>query len=88
MVLTLAFGDARVIAQRLVLGADAIFLDGFAPDRNAEMWEPSVLKAIARCARPEATLATWTTARAVRDALVNCGFPSRRNPGTDASARC
>ncbi len=74
VVLTLAFGDARAIAHRLVLGADAIFLDGFAPDRNAEMWEPSVLKAIARCARPEATLATWTTARTVRDALVNCGF--------------
>jgi tRNA 5-methylaminomethyl-2-thiouridine biosynthesis bifunctional protein len=62
------------MAQRLVVGADAIYLDGFAPDRNAEMWEPSVLKAIARCARPEATLATWTTARTVRDALANCGF--------------
>ncbi len=74
MVLTLAFGDARAIARRLVLGADAIYLDGFAPDRNTEMWEPSVLKAIARCARPEATLATWTTARTVRDALVDCGF--------------
>ena len=81
VVLTLAFGDARVITQRLVLGADAIFLDGFAPDRNAQMWEPAVLKAIARCARTEATLATWTTARTVRDALVNCGFAVETKPG-------
>ncbi|HQR55464.1 MAG TPA: bifunctional tRNA (5-methylaminomethyl-2-thiouridine)(34)-methyltransferase MnmD/FAD-dependent 5-carboxymethylaminomethyl-2-thiouridine(34) oxidoreductase MnmC [Burkholderiaceae bacterium] len=74
VVLTLAFGDARSIARHLAVGADAIYLDGFAPDRNAEMWEPAVLKAIARCARPGATLATWTTARTVRDTLVNCGF--------------
>ena len=30
--LTLAFGDARATAPQLRLGADAIFLDGFAPD--------------------------------------------------------
>ena len=81
IVLTLAFGDARVIAQRLKVGADAIYLDGFAPDRNPEMWEASVLKAIARCARTDATLATWTTARAVRDALATCGFALETRPG-------
>lgn len=74
VVLTLAFGDARSLAPELVMGADAIFLDGFAPDRNPEMWEPALLKALARCARPGATLATWSTARVVRDALVACGF--------------
>jgi tRNA 5-methylaminomethyl-2-thiouridine biosynthesis bifunctional protein len=81
IVLTLAFGDARVIAQRLKVGADAICLDGFAPDRNPEMWGASVLKAIARCARTDATLATWTTARAVRDTLATCGFALEMRPG-------
>ncbi len=81
ILLTLAFGDARVIARRLKVGADAIYLDGFAPDRNPEMWEASVLKAIARCARTDATLATWTTARAVRDALATCGFVLETRPG-------
>ena len=81
IVLTLALGDARVIARRLGVGADAIFLDGFAPDRNPEMWDASLLKAIARCARPEATLATWTTARHVRDALASCGFVIEARPG-------
>src|SRR5512134_740339 len=74
VVLALAFGDARELTPQLVLGADAIYLDGFAPDRNPEMWEPALLKAVAHCARAEATLATWCTARPVRDALQAAGF--------------
>ena len=52
VVLTLAFGDAREVVPELQLGADAIYLDGFAPARNPQMWEPTLLKAVARCARP------------------------------------
>lgn len=74
VVLTLALGDARRLLPRLVVGADAIYLDGFAPARNPQMWEPALLKAIGRCARPGARLATYTTARAVRDALASAGF--------------
>jgi tRNA 5-methylaminomethyl-2-thiouridine biosynthesis bifunctional protein len=81
VVLTLAFGDARTLAPLLALGADAIYLDGFAPDRNPEMWERSVLKAVARCARPRARLATWTTARCVRDTLRDSGFVLETRPG-------
>jgi tRNA 5-methylaminomethyl-2-thiouridine biosynthesis bifunctional protein len=74
VVLTLALGDARDVVPRLACGADAFYLDGFAPARNPQMWEPALLKALARLARPDATLATWTTARAVRDALADGGF--------------
>jgi tRNA 5-methylaminomethyl-2-thiouridine biosynthesis bifunctional protein len=72
--LTLAFGDARTLVPDLVLGADAFYLDGFAPHRNPELWDPALLKALARLARPQATLASWTAARAVRDALASAGF--------------
>jgi tRNA 5-methylaminomethyl-2-thiouridine biosynthesis bifunctional protein len=72
--LTLAFGDVRSVLPQLVAGADAIYLDGFAPERNPAMWEPAVLKAVARCARPGAMLATYSTASAVRDALSAAGF--------------
>jgi len=34
LVLTLALGDAAETVPQLALGADAFFLDGFAPDRN------------------------------------------------------
>jgi tRNA 5-methylaminomethyl-2-thiouridine biosynthesis bifunctional protein len=72
--LTLGFGDARTLVPQLVLGADAFYLDGFAPERNPELWDAALLKALARLARPDATLASWTTARAVRDALAAGGF--------------
>ena len=74
VVLTLALGDARDFVPQLVCGADAFYLDGFAPDRNPQMWEPQLLKSLARMARAEATLATWSTARDVRDALAAAGF--------------
>ena len=72
--LTLGFGDALTLVPQLLLGADAFYLDGFAPERNPELWDAALLKALARLARPDATLASWTTARAVRDALAAGGF--------------
>jgi tRNA 5-methylaminomethyl-2-thiouridine biosynthesis bifunctional protein len=79
--LTLAFGDVADILPQLRLAADAFYLDGFAPDRNAQMWTPAVMKALARLARPGATLATYTTARAVRDALAAAEFAPELRPG-------
>ena len=79
--LTLAFADVADVLPKLRLEADAIYLDGFAPDRNPDMWTPTIMKALARCARPGATAATYTTARAVRDALAGAGFVSEQRPG-------
>ena len=79
--LTLIFGDVSDALPGLRFAADAIFLDGFAPDRNPGMWAPEVMRALARCVRPGATLATYTTARAVRDALAHAGFVTELPPG-------
>ncbi|HVQ61141.1 MAG TPA: bifunctional tRNA (5-methylaminomethyl-2-thiouridine)(34)-methyltransferase MnmD/FAD-dependent 5-carboxymethylaminomethyl-2-thiouridine(34) oxidoreductase MnmC [Burkholderiales bacterium] len=72
--LTLALADVADILPGLRLAADAFYLDGFAPDRNPDMWSSTMMKALARLARSGATLATYTTARAVRDALAAAGF--------------
>lgn len=79
--LTLALGDATRVVPQLVAGADAFYLDGFAPDRNPDMWSPALLKSLARLARPGATLATWCVAQPVRDALAEAGFDVRLRPG-------
>jgi tRNA 5-methylaminomethyl-2-thiouridine biosynthesis bifunctional protein len=79
--LTLAFADVADILPGLRLAADAFYLDGFAPDRNPYMWSPATMKALARLARSGATLATYTTARAVRDALAAAGFIPELRPG-------
>lgn len=80
--LLLAFGDVADWARELVLQADAVFLDGFAPARNPQMWSPRVLQAIARRCKPGTTAATWSAARSVRDALNAAGFTVERAPGS------
>ncbi|MGH9938289.1 MAG: tRNA (5-methylaminomethyl-2-thiouridine)(34)-methyltransferase MnmD, partial [Blastocatellia bacterium] len=79
--LTLALADVADILPKLRLAADAIYLDGFAPDRNPDMWTPAMMKALARLCRPGATAATYATARAVRDALAAAGFVPELRPG-------
>jgi tRNA 5-methylaminomethyl-2-thiouridine biosynthesis bifunctional protein len=79
--LTLAFADVADVLLKLRLAADAIYLDGFAPDRNPEMWAVTVMKGLARRARPGTTAATYATARAVRDALAAAGFVPELRPG-------
>jgi tRNA 5-methylaminomethyl-2-thiouridine biosynthesis bifunctional protein len=81
VLLTLAFGDARAVVPQLALGVDAFFLDGFAPSRNPQLWEPALIKALARHARPEATLATYTASTAVRESLVGAGFDVQARAG-------
>jgi tRNA 5-methylaminomethyl-2-thiouridine biosynthesis bifunctional protein len=81
LTLTLALGDIAALLPKLALAADALYLDGFAPERNAEMWSPATMKALARLARPGATLATYTAARAVREALAAAGFTPALRPG-------
>lgn len=79
--LTLAIGDAERLAGRLPVAADAFYLDGFAPSRNPRMWSPALMKSLARLARPGATLATYSAASAVREALSLAGFEVRLAPG-------
>ncbi len=82
--LLLVFGQVGAVIKELDLAADAFYLDGFAPDRNPAMWDPALLKALARRAAPGATAASWTVARCVRDGLQAAGFAVERVPGFGA----
>ena len=79
--LTLVFDDVAHALPRLRGGADAFYLDGFSPQKNPDMWSPRVMQALARLARNDATLATYTTARTVKDALAQAGFAVERRRG-------
>lgn len=72
--LTIAFGDALELLPKLWLRADAFYLDGFAPEKNPDLWSTPVFKALARLAGHEATLATYTCAGHVRRGLEDAGF--------------
>jgi tRNA 5-methylaminomethyl-2-thiouridine biosynthesis bifunctional protein len=81
VVLTLLFGEAREMLGQLVARVDAFYLDGFSPARNPAAWTPEVVRELARIAAPGATLATWTVAGGVREALAAAGFEVERRPG-------
>ncbi|MES2610993.1 MAG: FAD-dependent 5-carboxymethylaminomethyl-2-thiouridine(34) oxidoreductase MnmC [Pseudomonadota bacterium] len=81
VLLTLYAGDTQAMLRQQALTVDAVYLDGFSPQRNPEIWDAHTLKAVARCCRRGTRLATWTIARAVRDALAQCGFEVTRVPG-------
>jgi tRNA 5-methylaminomethyl-2-thiouridine biosynthesis bifunctional protein len=74
VVLTLLFGEAADSLSELEARADAIYLDGFAPARNPELWSPRIFHLLARLAAPGATLATWSVAGHVREGLTHAGF--------------
>src|SRR6266581_1361309 len=73
VVLTLFFADIKVLRD-LRLAADAIYLDGFAPAKNPDMWSAALLRAVSRLAATGATAATWSVASSVRHALEATGF--------------
>lgn len=79
--LLLAFGDAATTLRRLVLAADVIYLDGFAPSRNPDAWSDQVLRGLARLSRPGTTLASYSCAAPVRRALADAGFDVTLAPG-------
>lgn len=81
---TLIAGDARATLPRWTGRADAWFLDGFAPARNPELWEPALLTEVARHTAPGGTAATYTAAGHVRRALAQAGFTVTRAPGFGA----
>ncbi|MFZ5486809.1 MAG: tRNA (5-methylaminomethyl-2-thiouridine)(34)-methyltransferase MnmD [Pseudomonadota bacterium] len=81
VLLTLCIGDAQTLLRQQDGAVDAVYLDGFSPQCNPDIWSLHTLKAVARWCRRGTRLATWCVARSVRDALAQCGFVVQRVPG-------
>lgn len=82
VLLTLCIGDAKAMLREAAFEADSVYLDGFGPLRNPDIWDVHTLKAVARRCRRGTRVATWTVARDVRDGLAQCGFVMHKVPGT------
>ncbi|MBR8224335.1 bifunctional tRNA (5-methylaminomethyl-2-thiouridine)(34)-methyltransferase MnmD/FAD-dependent 5-carboxymethylaminomethyl-2-thiouridine(34) oxidoreductase MnmC [Burkholderia ambifaria] len=77
VVLTLAFGDARDMLQRLVARADAFYLGNVASAAHGDVLSADVIRAVARIAADGATYATHSHDDTVKHALEQTGFTSR-----------
>jgi len=81
VILTLAYGDGVQQLSGVCATVDAWYLDGFAPERNPELWSERLVAQVARLSRPGTTLASFTVAGFVRRCLSNFGFTLHKVPG-------
>ncbi len=83
--LTLLYGDAAALLAGLCRAdgfrVDAWFLDGFAPRLNPALWEPALLRTLARLSKPGTTAATYSVAGEFRRSLAEAGFDVRKMRG-------
>ncbi|WP_175657279.1 bifunctional tRNA (5-methylaminomethyl-2-thiouridine)(34)-methyltransferase MnmD/FAD-dependent 5-carboxymethylaminomethyl-2-thiouridine(34) oxidoreductase MnmC [Burkholderia ambifaria] len=77
VMLTLAFGDAHDMLQRLVARADAFYLGNLTSAAHGDLLSADVIRALARIAADGATYATHSHDDAVKHALEQTGFTSR-----------
>ncbi|WP_426358352.1 bifunctional tRNA (5-methylaminomethyl-2-thiouridine)(34)-methyltransferase MnmD/FAD-dependent 5-carboxymethylaminomethyl-2-thiouridine(34) oxidoreductase MnmC [Pseudocolwellia sp. HL-MZ19] len=76
--LTLYIGDATEVYTALKSPKEGLidtwYLDGFSPNKNPEMWSLELFTQIARLAKEQSTLSTFTIAGHVRRQLIEVGF--------------
>ena len=60
---------------------DAVFLDGFAPAKNPDMWQSPLFKRLPDFMKTNGTIATFTAAGFVRRALEDVGFTMSKTRG-------
>ena len=73
----LHLGDARTgvkMLQETRLKFDIVFLDGFSPDKNPELWSYDFFRAINSISTEKAVMVTYSSAFPVRSGLLRCGL--------------
>jgi tRNA U34 5-methylaminomethyl-2-thiouridine-forming methyltransferase MnmC len=68
--------------------ATALYLDGFSPTRNPEVWTPEFVARLAGALAPGGVLATYSAAGHVRRALGDAGLVVERRPGPPGKREC
>ncbi len=81
IVLTLILGEAETVLPQLSTQTDAIYLDGFSPTKNPDIWSDRVCQILARLSGAHTTLATWCVNGHVRRRLTAAGFDLAFAPG-------
>ncbi len=79
--LTLCVGPVDKMLREIDVAVDSVFLDGFSPEANPEMWSLHTLKAVARLCHTGTRVASWCVKRSVREDLTQCGFVVTRTDG-------
>ena len=85
IILDLYFGDVQDSINNMAYTEagiiDAWYLDGFAPNKNPDMWQQKLFELMVNISRSNATLATFTAAGFVRMGLTEAGFHMQKAKG-------
>lgn len=88
----LIVGDARNSVLELKDKFDCIFMDGFSPDKNPELWTYDFILELTRRLEQKGLIVTYSSAYPVRGAMLRCGLYvgqtdafGRRRSGTIAA---
>ncbi|MDP5141700.1 bifunctional tRNA (5-methylaminomethyl-2-thiouridine)(34)-methyltransferase MnmD/FAD-dependent 5-carboxymethylaminomethyl-2-thiouridine(34) oxidoreductase MnmC [Rheinheimera baltica] len=74
VILDLWFGDVNSQLPQLTSEVDAVYLDGFAPSKNPDMWQDTLFSNLARLSKNTTTVSTFTSAGIVKRGLQAAGF--------------
>jgi len=79
--LTLAYESDERALKMLSGRVDAIYLDGFSPDRNPKLWSQSIIDLLFERSQSGTRLSTWCAASEIRRRLSQAGYEVQRGPG-------
>ena len=79
--LSVIVADVQDALKSLVGVFDSVYLDGFSPLKNPQMWSPLTLKGVAAHCRIGTQVATWSVAKGVKEGLKSAGFKVEITPG-------
>lgn len=79
--LVLIFWDVLKALVELDCPVHSVYLDGFAPQKNPQMWDAAVISGFRRLMVSDGRLASYSVAGSLRAALTNAGFIVQRRPG-------
>ncbi len=74
---TILFGDAREILAQYEGTFDAVFLDGFSPDSNPELWTADFIRLLVSRLKPGGGIAAYSSAFPVLGAFLELGLDIR-----------
>lgn len=72
---------ADLLTMTLPESIDVVYFDAFAPEKQPEMWDEAVFRAIYNAMSPGGILTTYCAKGAIRRLLQHVGFLTERLPG-------
>jgi tRNA 5-methylaminomethyl-2-thiouridine biosynthesis bifunctional protein len=79
--LHLEIGEVLHILKNLNIEVDLIFLDGFSPSKNPDMWSLEIFQELFRICKTNGIFTTYSTASIVKENAVSSGFEIEKIKG-------